>query len=77
MHLISLFFISSADRVGNPFSHGRFLSPQVVKELSLVLSFDPPGGKKVRKEWRRTAVAPSDDFYGITTAVRYVCESTD
>jgi len=30
-------------------SHGRFLSPQVVKELSLVLSFDPPGGKKVRK----------------------------
>ena len=29
-----------------PYSRG---APQVVKELSLVLSFDPPGGKKVRK----------------------------
>ena len=57
--------------MGNPFSHGSFLSPQVVKELSLVLSFDPPGGKKVRKGRRRTAVVPSDDFYGITTAIAY------
>jgi len=51
--------------VGNPFSHGRFLSPQVVKELSLVLSFDPPGGKKVRKERRRTAVVAFADVNGV------------
>ena len=38
---------------------------------------EPPGGKKVRKERRRTAVVPSDNFYGITTTLRDVCESTD
>ena len=71
MHLISLFFISRVDRVGNPFSHGRFLSPQVVKELSLVLyllACEEPNRRaerKYEKERRRTAVVPFTDVNGV------------
>ena len=45
----------------------------------MVLSFDPPGGKKVRKERRRTAVVTFADVNGVlqpyatATDCRYLC----
>ena len=65
MHLFSLYFISRADRVGNPFSHGRLLSPQMSKGHFLWYFLSCPGRKKVRKEWRRTAVVAFADVNGV------------
>ena len=73
MHLISLFFIQELTEWEIHFPTGGFCHRRCVKELSLVLSFDPPGGKKVRKERRRTAVAPFDDFSPYETASNCRC----
>ena len=50
VHLVSLHRISRDSRVGNPFSHGRLLSPQMSKGHFLWYFLSCPGRKKVRKK---------------------------
>ena len=80
MHLFSLYFISRADRVGNPFSHGRFLSPQMSKGhfLWYFLSIRR-AERKYEKERCRAAVVAFADVNGVlqpyatVTDCRYLC----
>ena len=51
--------------MGNPFSHGRFLSPQVVKGTFFGTFFHARAERKYEKERRRTAVVAFADVNGV------------
>ena len=59
------------------FPTGDFCHRRCVKGTFFGTFFHARAERKYENERRRTAVVPSDDFYGITTAVLFVCESTD